>query len=196
MTDVAIRNAERERDALAVKVNAAQAQIDDWKREIARIDQFVADWHRFAGTSPEAIPGKSDKATAKRPAGKNSAKEDVARVTRELISVHGTPIQRPVLLNLLRERGLVIEGAEPETVLSTMLWRMSKGAQIVHLKGVGYWMSEKDWPSAGYSPQSEGEGEDSHEADEKSEQRESETSGAFALDLDELEKQLRSLGQR
>lgn len=194
MTDVAIRNAERERDALAVKVNAAQAQIDDWKREIARIDQFVADWHRFAGTSPEVLPATSDKVTTKRSTAKNSAKEDVARVTRELIAVHGTPIQRPVLLKLLRERGLVIEGAEPETVLSTMLWRMSKGAQIVHLKGIGYWMSEKDWPSAGYSPQNESESEDSHEAAEKSERRESEVSRA--LELDELEKQLRSIGQR
>lgn len=145
MTDVAIRNAERERDALAAKVNAAVAQIEEWKREIGRIDQFVADWHRFAGTSPEATVEASVNTATKPRALKNSTKEQVAKMTRELIEVHGAPIQRSALLNLLRERGLVIDGAEPETVLSTMLWRMSKPAHIIHIKGVGYWTSEKDW---------------------------------------------------
>lgn len=219
MADAAIRNAERERDNLVVKVNAAVAQIEEWKREIGRIDQFVADWHRFAGTAPEAATPQADaKPAAKARALKNSTKEEVAKLTRELIDVHGAPIQRPVLLNLLRERGMVIEGAEPETVLSTMLWRMSKPAQIVHLKGVGYWTSEKDWgkhksdagvPVSELGAQNSDDDEDprdpddmrdlalAREAEDEASRQETEPPrNRFALDLEELDRQLRGAAER
>jgi hypothetical protein len=213
MADAAIRNAERERDALAAKVNAAVAQIEDWKREIARIDQFVADWHRFAGVEPETAPqAPAAKAVPKPRAVKNSTKEEVAKLTREMIEAHGAPINRAALLAMLRERGLVIEGGEPETVLSTMLWRMGAAAQIVHLKGVGYWTSEKDWEI--YQAAPHGEPRDAadedprdpddmrdatlaQEADEKAERSESEPPrNRFALDLEDLENQLRGAAQR
>lgn len=58
---------------------------------------------------------------------------------------------------MLRERGLIIEGAEPETVLSTMLWRMRDAAKIVHLKNVGYWTAEARWPPAHYIPNEKAE---------------------------------------
>ncbi|WID95541.1 hypothetical protein QO058_22690 [Bosea vestrisii] len=166
MSDKALENALRQRDAIAAQINQAQQQIEEWQRSAAEIDAFVAAWHKFAdaaiavGTKAPVVvfPIRNDiplpaPSPRKRMATHNSTKEEVARVTRELIEVHGAPIQRTVLLNLLRERGLVIEGTEPETVLSTMLWRMSKeGAPIVHLKAIGYWDSEKDWPEARHFP--------------------------------------------
>ncbi|WP_143079679.1 hypothetical protein [Bosea lupini] len=166
MSDKALENALRHRDAIAAQINRAQQQIEEWRRSAAEIDAFIATWHKYADVTNAAtakepvvvMPIRDDiplpsPSPRKRMATNNSTKEEVARVTRELIEVHGAPIQRTVLLNLLRERGLVIDGTEPETVLSTMLWRMSKeGAPIVHLKGIGYWDSERDWPAARHFP--------------------------------------------
>ena len=172
MSDKAIENALRHRDDLAKRINQAQQQIEEWRRAAAETDAFIEAWHKFADGEQAFFPSPEkarrvggvvdpigepmplpEKVLRKRAGANNSSKEAVARVTQELIAVHGQPIQRPVLLNLLRERGLVIEGAEPETVLSTMLWRMGKeGAPILHLKGIGYWDAEKDWPDARHFP--------------------------------------------
>lgn len=154
MADAALQNATRRRDEIAARINQAQAQIDDWWRELGRIDQFISDWHRFAGgvktepeTAQEALPVK--KTTG------NSDKEEVARIARELIKAEGRPILRPELLKRLRERGLIIEGSDPETVLSTMLWRMKDEAKIVHIRRHGYWLMEEEYKPAHYSPELE-----------------------------------------
>jgi hypothetical protein len=150
MSDVALRNAERQRDEMASRINAAQSQIDEWRREIGRIDQFISDWHRFAGADEAKAESAAALATVRKTTG-NSDKEEVARVARELIRKEGKPIQRSELLKRLREHGLIIEGANPETVLSTMLWRMKDEARIVHIRQFGYWLKEEDYRPAGYS---------------------------------------------
>lgn len=166
MPDTALQNAERRRDEFAVKINAAQAQIDDWRREIKRIDQFIQDWHLFAGTADggsepeqEATVVDPDTAPAAKRTTGNSDKEAVARVARLLIEAEGKPIPRDELLLRLRERGLVIEGSQPETVLSTMLWRMKDKAKIVHIRRHGYWLADQAYGEGSYYPDVNGDPE-------------------------------------
>jgi hypothetical protein len=61
---------------------------------------------------------------------------------------------------MLTERGLIIEGADPEMVLSTMLWRSKD--RIVRLPKFGYWVAERPYVSAGYVP-GQAIGEDAEE---------------------------------
>jgi hypothetical protein len=54
---------------------------------------------------------------------RNSKKEEVAEAAHAVILANGSPLSRLELYTMLIERGLTIEGADPETVVSTMLWR-------------------------------------------------------------------------
>ena len=49
MTDKALENAERERDLLAAEINSLAQRTEKLKREIAKIDDWIAQWHEFAG---------------------------------------------------------------------------------------------------------------------------------------------------
>jgi hypothetical protein len=161
MTDSALVNASRERDEIAAKINQLQAKIDEWRKEIARIDRFIADWHEFAHRSLAGVSGAGSSRivdnTAVESGGKtkttgNSDKEEVGKAAREIVLKQGAPVARPVMLTRLRDRGLVIEGASPETVLSTMLWRVKETAGLIYLKKRGYWVTELPFPDAGYDP--------------------------------------------
>lgn len=156
MPDKAIENAMKHRDGLAVKINAAQQQIDEWKRELKRVDAFIDDWHSFAsedGSSTTSILeiGKSPSTAPKRRTTGNSSKEEVAEAARELIAERGEPIARDELYDLLTKRGLTIDGKDPQMVLSTMLWRMRD--RVVRLKEGGYWLQDEQYSPAEYYPE-------------------------------------------
>ena len=178
MSDKALENAMAKRDELAVRINQAQQQIDEWRREIARVDAFIWAWHDFAGVSgatelvseavrpafvqPSMLPlGHADAGVVEveRPkrTRNNSRKEDVAEGAREIIAERGQPVPRSELFKALLEKGYIIEGTDPGMVLSTMLWRMRH--RVARLKTGGYWLAEVPCPEAGYEPDPEGGGE-------------------------------------
>lgn len=157
MTDQALENALRKRDDLAANINKAQQQIEEWKRELTHTDSFISAWHQFAGTKSEDVPPivgpiESDVLPPKRKNRNNSKKEDVAAEVRKLIEAAGHPIPRVDLYKALTEKGFVIEGTDPDMVLSTMLWRAGEAAGVKRLDKGGYWLLEADWPDAGYFP--------------------------------------------
>jgi hypothetical protein len=168
MSDTALDNAERLRNDLAAKINKAQDEIAGWKRDLRRIELFVEAWHALAaGKAPETdlaggdhtqvvatvVPAKPKPAKPERR--HNSTKEEVAAAARSLIEAHGEPMSRTDLYRQLTiEKGLRIEGKDPEMVLSTMLWRAGPDAGVVRLKGGGYWLKERAWPDADYHPDS------------------------------------------
>lgn len=163
MTDAALQNAEGRRDVLAAQINAAQQQIDEWKRELRGVEQFISAWYSFAGVeAPETqhaaavapsnegslTPSVSGAASAKR--GRNSKKDEVAEAALGVIRGRGEPVPRSDLYRDLIERGLRIGGADPEMVLSTMLWRMKD--VIVRIPKFGYWPRDEKFEPAGYDP--------------------------------------------
>lgn len=149
MSDKAIENAMRHRDDLAKQINQAQQQIEEWRRSIAETDAFIATWRRFAGEDagppppPPPPPPPADEEAGmprRRKATKNSKKEEVAEFARQLITDAGRPLSRAELFDGLTGLGLTIEGADPQMVLSTMLWRMKD--RVVRLEKGGYWLTE------------------------------------------------------
>jgi hypothetical protein len=165
MSDQALKNAETKRNQLIDRKKALlkeQAEIDD---SINRIDRFIRDWHAFAGDSVPVDDGDTSisvdtetesKSTAMhraRPKPKNPKKEDVAEEARNIIHARGEPVMRDELYDLLAERGIHIQGKDPQMVLSTMLWRTAD--QVVRLKGGGYWLADMPYEPAGYDPEEE-----------------------------------------
>ena len=166
MADSALTNAARRRDEIAANINEMQAKIDEWRKEITRIDRFISDWHEFAqrtesGSVPvipiassRIVDNLSVESSPRTKTTGNSDKEDVGIAAREIILKQKAAVARPVMLTRLRDRGLIIEGASPETVLSTMLWRVRETAGLIYLKKRGYWVKELPYPDAGYDPAS------------------------------------------
>lgn len=161
MDDVALRNAMSRRERLAAEINKLQSQIDDLKRQREKAEAFIAEWHEFAEKPlpdwfDEIKPASADAdetgAPKKQRTTGNSRKEDVADATRKFLQDAQKPIERADLLAMLQTAGLKIEGASPDTVLSTMLWRTRDTYGIVHLRGFGYWLKERPWGPAAYDP--------------------------------------------
>jgi hypothetical protein len=164
VTDNALENAEHKRDSLAAEINSLAQKADDLKRELAKVEAWIAQWHQFAdvrqaGLAPnqgapqnERFPILKGVELPKiRRATGNPKKEEVAEATRQIILERGEPISRGDLFKALADRGLeIISESDPEMVLSTMLWRMQD--QIVRLKSGGYWLAERPYAPAAYDP--------------------------------------------
>lgn len=169
MADEALANARNRRDRIAKERNELLARADDLARQLARVDQFISDYAAFASDAiPDELPANSlyqfysqnevqraKDATPPRRR-RNSKKEDVANAARALVIERNAPIPRPDLYGALVELGFVIEGTDPETVLSTMLWRTKDMPGLVHLRGIGYWPKEIPYEPAQYDPDIEG----------------------------------------
>lgn len=161
--DKARENAKARRTHLEKKINELAQELDFARREKRRIDEFLKDWDFFSSDLAEEIdPTSFSRVFQGEPHAeikksnvilRNSKKEAVAEVARELIQKAGKPIMREDLFPLLRDRGLIIEGTDPLMVLSTMLWRMKDAAGIIRLKGGGYWLAERPYSPAKYFPE-------------------------------------------
>lgn len=170
MPNSALDNAIAIRNKMAEKINEAQNSIEEWKRQKARAERFIADWAEFSGeeapvsAAPHPVPEDGPPPS---PRPKNPPKEQVAEACRELVEEAGKPLTRDELIAALPRKDINIEGKRPQVVLQTMLWRTRD--RIIHLKGHGYWPPEKAWPAADHNPdgasetEDEGDGEPSFE---------------------------------
>lgn len=161
MSDIARVNAERRREEIASEINSAQQRIEDLRRELAQVDGFIQAWHAFAGldysgapipkTAAEMVGSPSTNTVRMSSAKKvvdNPKKEAVVEKALELIRERGVPIAKPELYEKLIFHGIVVNGTDPLSTLSTMLWRMRN--RIAHIHGHGYWPADVPYLPAGY----------------------------------------------
>ena len=153
MSDKALQNAMAERDRLAVEINQYIQHAENLKREISIIDRFITDWHKFAGTD-EPVNNSSDAVvqtyTTRKRTFNNPTKEEVGEWVRKILLETGAPMTRKQLFEALNGRGVVINGSDPQMVLSTMLWRM--GDKFIRLPKNGYWPADQPYRPLGYDP--------------------------------------------
>lgn len=140
MTDAAIKNATERRDALAAEINQLQDTLDERRKELAHVIQFIKDWSDFAGVpTPEAEPKVE-----------NPPREIVGTHAARIIELRDRPISRTELFQTLKAIDIEIRGKDPEMVLSTMMWRMQD--TFVRIPGHGYWLRNRPCPAVGYKP--------------------------------------------
>jgi hypothetical protein len=168
MTDQALENAKARFNALGELIASHSRQIAEWRSEQDRIGKFIEDWHEFAGLGgdtglrkgPEIAPAGQlvetarapeniENRRAKRTTG-NPKKEEVVEAARTIIAANGWPMARSDLFKALHDQGIILHGADPEMVLSTMLWRMRH--RVVRLPGGGYWLADEPSPDGKYAP--------------------------------------------
>jgi hypothetical protein len=151
MSDIAYDNATARRDKLAKSINNTQQSLDEMRQELRSIDIWIEQWKKFAGVIDLDINTTTVPLTPKpQNLNKNSKKEEVAAAAVEIIKALGEPLARSSLLARLVNKGLVIKGADPEVVLSTMLWRTRN--KVVRLKKGGYWAADLPSPDGSYVP--------------------------------------------
>ncbi|API60520.1 hypothetical protein BSL82_15545 [Tardibacter chloracetimidivorans] len=160
MNDTALENAQQRLAHARQMMETIHRQIEASKASLARVEaeammlqQFIATWYELAGIQPpndveQREPIEPHEIKSVRP--KNPPREKVAEEAVRIIRAHGAPMQRKPLFDALAERGVVIQGKDPEMVLSTMLWRESD--QIVRLPPHGYWPKDTPYKPAYYDP--------------------------------------------
>jgi hypothetical protein len=168
MADAALENAERRFRDVEKEMAELARRMDALKGEREHIRKFIDSWYEFADLGgntglrkgPEVAPmgelvdsaqatERGEPLRARRTTG-NPKKEDVVEAARTIIAVNGEPMGRSDLFKALREQGIILQGADPEMVLSTMLWRMRN--RVVRLPGGGYWLADKPSPDGKYTP--------------------------------------------
>jgi hypothetical protein len=150
MADNAIENAMNRRDAAIAKVKALELDLQNARTELERVDAFIQQWHEFAGTpilerSVAVVHYPQPRVAHIR----NSKKEEVAEAAYEIVREYGRPMPRADLYEQLIARGMVLNGSDPQMVLSTMLWRMPN--RIKRLKKGGYWLVDQPYKKEFYS---------------------------------------------
>jgi hypothetical protein len=155
MSDKAYQNATARREELAREINQGQQRLEALRSELRSVDTFLDQWRKFAGVTVSVAANDAQDIASftlqvSPPRRKNSKKEEVAKAAYEIIASEGRPLFRGELFKKLIERGLIIEGSDPEMVLSTMLWRMRN--VVIRLPGGGYWTVNLPSPDGKYIP--------------------------------------------
>lgn len=75
----------------------------------------------------------------------NPDKREVAAKVAAILMDSDRPMLRSDILEKLKDMGVVINGKDPEMVLSTMLWRVGSEFCIENEKGKGYFIEGKDY---------------------------------------------------
>ena len=158
MSDLALKNAEAKRDGLAYQIKEAIQQVEDLRRELRTVEDFIRAWHEFAGAGiPPTVSHTNVQPLAEwkkikiLPADpKNPSRDEVRVAVRAILKMAKAPVPRQNLFNELKNRGLEIFGKDPEMVLSTMMWRMQD--EFVRLRNFGYWFRDLPFEPAEYNP--------------------------------------------
>ncbi|MGV9007112.1 MAG: hypothetical protein ACOH1H_10285 [Brevundimonas sp.] len=149
MSDAAIDNALNRRGALAQQINIQQQRLEELRRELSLVDEFIARWHTFAGLEADQPLIPANESVDKSATGKrrpvNPPREVVGDVVEALLKERGEPASRASLFEALPDRGIVIEGADPTMVFSTMLWRMKDRFERIPKRG--YWIKGEPIPA-------------------------------------------------
>lgn len=160
MSDDAILNAVSKRAELEARISRAEESIRRYKVQAAEISRFIKQWEKFSGRSADEVQVAKSLQTPQHlrlaemfgdPA-KNPKKEEIAKQVVEILEAAGIPLSRADLFKRLQDRGVTLHGANPEMVLSTMLWRTRDAFNIIRLKSGGYalpkmiqaWEEEED----------------------------------------------------
>ena len=148
-------------NALDKLKSQAAARITVLQQEIETLEQFVKSAEAAAAILlPDSSTGvrilprpaaplspsthKAVRALTKVRVSANPPVEKIISASIDILHERGQPLTRRALYEALRDRGLVIVGADPVKALGTMLWRSS--TRITSHEGRGYWPAGEPLP--------------------------------------------------
>ncbi len=128
-------------------IHSRQSEIEELQKQFNELEKLIdTNSHSYVnvGDNRELLKNKKGSIL-------NSRKEVVAEAAYKLVKMHGHPIKRDKLFELLEEQGLIIKGKNPHMILSTMLWRV-KNSGLIRLGRGGYWLKDQRYEPLGYEP--------------------------------------------
>lgn len=144
MNDRAYSLALQEKERLETLLKDLQKNIEEVGADLSSINHYIDVHNRLIGKEPVLRNNSYNN----KPHFNNMPKEYIAEQCIRIILKNERPMNRSELYESLNKNGIVINGTEPEKVLSTMLWRMRD--KVVRLPGFGYWPADLDFPAADY----------------------------------------------
>lgn len=143
---------------------ALRHEIEERQDEIREIDTFLSLYRRFADDEPPNRAGTSESSQVPAEDNDQPVSSDARsrtkrsgltqpmfeKIVRELLLARGRPAQRRALLDLFRESGNIIGGADEMRNLGTKLWYAR--AALTNIRGEGYWPTDVPCPDVGYIP--------------------------------------------
>jgi hypothetical protein len=160
MADTALANAQQKLYDIAARtadlnsqISAISAEIEALAAERVKLSEFIQAWHDLAGipmpeTTYVSVENAGTNPKPKRVRPKNPDRNVVVDAVLEVIGEKDMPMSRRALFEALKERGIEIQGRDPEMVLSTMLWRSQD--RVVRFPTLGYWDAARSYPDADY----------------------------------------------
>ncbi len=144
MSDHAYSLALQEKERLETLLKDFQKKIEEIGADLSSINHYIDVHNKLVGKEPVS----KNILYNKKSHFSNMPKEYIAEQCIKIILSNKKPMNRSELYESLNKSGVIINGSEPEKVLSTMLWRMKD--KVVRLPGFGYWPADLDFPAADY----------------------------------------------
>ena len=130
------------RASLVARMESLQASLEEVKANIREIDEvlLILEEATVSLSASFSLGGEllASPSEPKRRATGNPKKEVIAQEVHAYLKTHGKPLSRRELFDKLADNGFIIHGANPEMVLSTMLWRTADDYGIERLHSGGY----------------------------------------------------------
>ena len=144
----------------------AERRLAELRREIARVEQFIRDYHEFsagyaAGTvllNPSldngGIEGNVSSEDGNQPVDNSTRRkvrpDEIAQLIERVIREVGRPMTRGQLVEALERRDVDLPAADKARYIGTIIWRHK--SIFVNVKGLGYYlrnMPQQGAPVAG-----------------------------------------------
>lgn len=148
MKNVQLKNAKLLKNKLQSMILTREKEVKSLLKQYNEIVNFIDSFPQMNVNNVDKKEQKEIKTKTK----PNSDKREVAVGAYKLVKMRGEPIKRDELYDLLIAQGYVIEGKNPQMILSTMLWRV-KDSGLIRLNGGGYWIKDQRYEPADYYPQ-------------------------------------------
>lgn len=142
-------------------VEAARARLLAIEEEAEKLRLFiiayegVADYIGGAAKphvgDPPPVDNPAEGTTAapkKKPRATNPPSAVLIRAVIDTLNRRGHPLSRKGLFDALKDRGLVVQGADPVKTLGTILWRNRD--KIIQIEDHGYWPRATPYHRANY----------------------------------------------
>lgn len=148
MTRIDLKSAKLLKKNIESMIVARERELKELLKQYNEIVHLIDGFPHLNVNNGDKSEQKEIKAKTK----SNSDKREVAAGAYKLVKMRGKPIKRDELYDLLIAQGYVIEGKNPQMILSTMLWRV-KDSGLIRLNGGGYWIKDQRYAPADYYPQ-------------------------------------------
>ncbi|MGR4926829.1 hypothetical protein ACIPUD_08450 [Bradyrhizobium sp. CAR08] len=124
------------------------ARLNETDQTIAQLEKIQERIGRL--TEPTLFDVPTDWPSATSRVRNATPPHEIADQAARLIEEAGRPLTRSQIVEMLKERGVLLVGSDVNKNVGTILWRQ-KG-RFVNLPKLGYWLADKPLPGLYYPP--------------------------------------------